>query len=205
VPSDAAPDEQRLGNGRLLAWLLLAGLLAVGGYAIASASFEPTGDEAYRYSTAILGILVTGLMLALVLWITPGIRVRDVLALRRPIWPGHVLALRRPLAWPWALKVGSGIVVGSFAFSYLCRSSSALASRSRGCARAPAASIRGCSSTGRSTGRSPSSPSRSADRLLEPATKSRPAVATISSAGMLWLQRDGRPEAPVASASIGAG
>ena len=77
-------------------------------------SYEPTGDEAYRYSTAIAGIFFVGLLLAIVVWITPGIRVRDVVRLRRQTWPRNVWALRAPASWPWALKAGAVFVVAAF-------------------------------------------------------------------------------------------
>jgi uncharacterized protein len=115
----AAAQQPRLGGGRLLAWSTLAGLLALLGFALGGAGYRPTGDEAYRYSTAIAGIVFTALMLALLLWITPGIRVRDLLAFRRPTWPREVLALRAPPTWSWAFAAGAAIIVAAYAFSFL--------------------------------------------------------------------------------------
>ena len=71
-----------LDRGRLTAWLVLVGLLAVLGYASRASGGKPPKDAAYQYSTAVSGLVQYAIILAIVLAIT------------RPDW--GLLALRRP-------------------------------------------------------------------------------------------------------------
>lgn len=117
-----APRRGTAGRARLAAWLVLAGLMAVGAFAFeAVGSDEPPGtppspfwdgDQVrdysfYRYSTAIEGAVTVALLLALVLLIMLRLPLRDT------------LALHAPRAWRWALGIGGAIVAGSFAFDYV--------------------------------------------------------------------------------------
>ena len=69
-------------RGRLTAWVVLVGLLAVLGYASRASGGKPSKDAAYQYSTAVSGLVQYAIILAIVLAIT------------RPEW--GLLALRRP-------------------------------------------------------------------------------------------------------------
>jgi CAAX protease family protein len=71
-----------LDRGRLTAWVVLVGLLALLGYASRASGGKPPKDAAYQYSTAVAGILQYSIILAV------------VLAIARPDW--NLLALRRP-------------------------------------------------------------------------------------------------------------
>ncbi len=72
-------------RGRLTAWLVLVGLLSALGYASRAAGGKPPQDAAYRYSTAVGGVIQYAIILAV------------VLAIARPDWP--LLALRRPSSY----------------------------------------------------------------------------------------------------------
>ena len=118
-----APAPPGFGNGRLVAWLILAGVFAVDSAAVfssvqssASDVFGSSGVELYAISIIVVSVLNLGL----VLWIALGIRFRDVLALRPVLaGPRHLLGLHRPRAWRWALGAIGAIVVGSYAFDIL--------------------------------------------------------------------------------------
>jgi membrane protease YdiL (CAAX protease family) len=105
------------GRGRVVAWLGFASLLAAVGLAVAVSGVEGTGEEMYWWSTGLIELLGGAILLAVVLWITPGIRVRDVVLFRRPRWPRDALGLRRPTSWRLGLALGAALIVGSFVFA----------------------------------------------------------------------------------------
>ncbi len=74
-----------LDRSRLTAWTALVSVLALLGYASRAAGGTPPSDVAYRYSTAVSGIVQYAVILAI------------VLAIARPSW--HLLALRRPAGY----------------------------------------------------------------------------------------------------------
>jgi membrane protease YdiL (CAAX protease family) len=115
--ADGRGSVAAAGRGRVIAWLAFAGLLAVLGLAIGFSGVEGTGEEMYWWSTGIVELLGGAVLLAIVLWITPGIRVRDVVFLRRPRWPRDALGLRRPTSWRLGLGAGAALIVGSFVFA----------------------------------------------------------------------------------------
>jgi uncharacterized protein len=110
-----AVEGTRAGGGRLIAWLAVAGVLAVGAYALGpAAAAETTGEEFYSYSFGITALIFAALMVAVTLWIAPGIGVRDALRLRAPHAGREALALRPPSSWRFALAAGGGLVVAAF-------------------------------------------------------------------------------------------
>ena len=120
VDAAAEPPWGVSGTGRLVAWFVLAGLIAAAGIAVGLANIQSTGGEAYQFAPSISAIVFSALMLGLVLWIAPGIRVRDVLTLRPVLTrPRALLGLHRPRKWRWALGASGAVVVASFAFILL--------------------------------------------------------------------------------------
>src|SRR5581483_2782472 len=83
-------DVIGLDRRRLLGWTVLVSALAILGYASRAAGGKPPTDAAYRYSTAIGGIVQYGIILAI------------VLAIARPEWR-RLLALRAPASYGRAL------------------------------------------------------------------------------------------------------
>jgi uncharacterized protein len=85
----------KIDGWRIAAWLGLVGGLAAIGYSSRAASGTPDDDVLYRYDTAIGGIVIYLVLLALVLWIARGLPRREVFALRRPVswWRALGLAL----------------------------------------------------------------------------------------------------------------
>lgn len=73
-----------VGTGRLIAWLVLVGALALFAYLGRAAGGDPPEDVLYQYDTAVGSAILYGLVLAAVLLICQGISVRQTLALRRP-------------------------------------------------------------------------------------------------------------------------
>jgi membrane protease YdiL (CAAX protease family) len=73
-----------VGTGRLVAWLVLVGALALFAYLGRAAGGDPPDDVLYQYDTAIGSTILYGLVLAAVLLICQGTPVRQTLALRRP-------------------------------------------------------------------------------------------------------------------------
>jgi uncharacterized protein len=74
-----------LRRGKLAAWAILVGVLALLGYSVRLSGGKPPKDAAYLYSTAASGLVQYAIILAVVLVIT------------RPDW--FLLALRRPRTW----------------------------------------------------------------------------------------------------------
>jgi hypothetical protein len=90
-----------LDRGRLTAWVVLVGLLALLGYASRASGGKPPKDAAYQYSTAAAGILQYAIILAVVLAIT------------RPDW--SLLALRRPSSLGRVLSTALLVFVAVYA------------------------------------------------------------------------------------------
>jgi membrane protease YdiL (CAAX protease family) len=86
-----------VGTGRLIAWLVLVGALALFAYLGRAAGGDPPEDVLYQYDTAVGSAILYGLVLAAVLLICQGTSVR------------HVLALRRPPSWKRAALVSLAI------------------------------------------------------------------------------------------------
>lgn len=74
------------GTRRLVAWLVLVGILAVLAYATRAAAGKPSPQTLYEWSTAIGGLVQDAILLAIVLAIAGFDR--------------RLLALRRPRSWP---------------------------------------------------------------------------------------------------------
>lgn len=90
------------GLSRVYAWLGLVTMLAVFGYASRITGGKPPEDALYRYETAIGGIAIYLVLLAIVLWLGRG-RSRT-----------EFFALRRPPSWPRALGLALGAYVAIF-------------------------------------------------------------------------------------------
>jgi membrane protease YdiL (CAAX protease family) len=94
---------------RLPAWASLVALLAILGYAGRASGGTPADDALYRYETAIGGIVVYGILLAVLLWIFRGLPGRAIFALRPPAsWPS---ALGLALAAYVTIFVGAGLIL----------------------------------------------------------------------------------------------
>lgn len=75
-------------RGRLIAWLVFVGLLALLSYAARLADTETPDDLAYRYSSSVAALVQYAFMLGLLLLIARGLPRRQAFALRRPgSWP----------------------------------------------------------------------------------------------------------------------
>jgi uncharacterized protein len=86
-----------VGTGRLVAWLVLVGTLALFAYLGRAAGGDPPEDVLYQYDTAVGSAILYGLVLAVVLLICQGTSVR------------HMLALRRPASWKSAALISLAI------------------------------------------------------------------------------------------------
>jgi membrane protease YdiL (CAAX protease family) len=106
---EAGRDEHVRDDRTLAVWASLVGLLALLGYAGRFSGGEPADDALYRYETAIGGMVVYGILLAVLLWIFRGQPGRLVFALRRPeSWPK---ALGLALGAYVAILVGAGLIL----------------------------------------------------------------------------------------------
>jgi len=94
------------GNGRVIAWLVYAGMLVALAYAGASAAADTPTDELFRYSTAVITIVGYALLALPVLLILRGQPKRELLALRPPA-----------VSWRSAVAVALAIVVADLVFS----------------------------------------------------------------------------------------
>ncbi len=75
-------------RGRLIAWLVFVGLLALLSYGARLGGTETPDDIAYRYSSSIAALVQYAIMLGILLLIARGLPRRQVFALRRPAsWP----------------------------------------------------------------------------------------------------------------------
>lgn len=78
-------------RGRLVAWLVFVGLLALLSYSARLGDIETPDDIAYRYSSSVAAVAQYGIMLGVLLLIARGLPRRQVFALRRPAsWPRAV-------------------------------------------------------------------------------------------------------------------
>jgi membrane protease YdiL (CAAX protease family) len=75
---------EAVGMGRLIAWLVLVGVLATFAYVGRATGGEPPDDVLYQYDTAVGGAILYGLIFAIVLFMCRGASARTLLALRRP-------------------------------------------------------------------------------------------------------------------------
>jgi membrane protease YdiL (CAAX protease family) len=85
------PSQVRLG-GRLLAWGILVGLLALTSYAARLSGSETPSDVLYRWSTFVGALIQYGIMLVLILAIARGLG-SPLLALERPASVGRAAKL----------------------------------------------------------------------------------------------------------------
>jgi membrane protease YdiL (CAAX protease family) len=75
-------------RGRLIAWLVFVGFLALLSYAARLADTETPDDLAYRYSSSVAALVQYAFMLGVLLLIARGLPRRQAFALRRPgSWP----------------------------------------------------------------------------------------------------------------------
>lgn len=82
---DVTPIRSR---GRLIAWLVFVGLLALLSYAARLSDTQTPDDIAYRYSSSIAAAVQYALMLGALLLIARGLPRRQAFALHRPVsWP----------------------------------------------------------------------------------------------------------------------
>ena len=106
---EAERRERGTEGWRLAAWAALVGFLIVLGYGSRVQGGDPPDDALYRYETAVGGILVYGVLLAILLWIAHGTSQREFFALRRPeSWPG---ALGLAAVAYVAIFVGAGLLL----------------------------------------------------------------------------------------------
>ncbi len=94
---------------RIVSWLSLVGALVVLGYAGRLEGGKPPEDALYRYDTAIGGIVIYLILIAVVLWIGRGLPRKEFFALRRP--PSWPKALGLALAGYVAIFVGAGLLL----------------------------------------------------------------------------------------------
>ncbi|HEX2428294.1 MAG TPA: CPBP family intramembrane glutamic endopeptidase [Gaiellaceae bacterium] len=81
------PSNRRY-PGKLTAWLVFVGALALLGYAARLGEGDTPDDLAYRWSSSVAALLQYGIMLGILLLIARGLPRRDAFALRRPrSWP----------------------------------------------------------------------------------------------------------------------
>jgi membrane protease YdiL (CAAX protease family) len=97
---------------RLVTWAGLVALLALLGYASRLEGGSPSPDALYRYDTAVGGIVVYAILLAVLLWIARGLPWREFFALHRPAsWPR---ALGLAAAGYVAILVGASLILIAF-------------------------------------------------------------------------------------------
>lgn len=97
------------GLTRVYSWLALVATLTAIGYASRLEGGKPADDALYQYETAIGGIAIYLILLALILWIGHGLPRRDFFALRRPPSWGRALGLA--FAGYIAIFVGAGLLL----------------------------------------------------------------------------------------------
>jgi membrane protease YdiL (CAAX protease family) len=91
--------SERIGSGRLTAWLTIVGVLAALAYAGRYAGGEQPKEPLYRWDQFASGLIQFLVVLVLMLLVALGLPKREV------------FALRRPRSWGLAAKVGAGVVV----------------------------------------------------------------------------------------------
>jgi membrane protease YdiL (CAAX protease family) len=97
------------GLTRVFGWLALVAALTAIGYASRLEGGKPSDDALYQYETAIGGIAIYLILLAIVLWIGHGLPRRDFFALRRP--PSWGSALGLAFAGYIAIFIGAGLLL----------------------------------------------------------------------------------------------
>ena len=97
------------GLTRVYAWLALVAALTALGYASRLEGGKPPDDALYQYETAIGGIAIYLILLAIVLWIGRGLPRRDFFALHRPPSWGRALGLA--FAGYIAIFIGAGLLL----------------------------------------------------------------------------------------------
>jgi membrane protease YdiL (CAAX protease family) len=97
--------SEAVGTGRLVAWLVLVGVLAGFAYLGRAAGGDPPDDVLYQYDTAVGSIILYGLVFAVLLLICQGGQ------------PRSLLALRRPTSWKRAAAIALAIFVLMFVLS----------------------------------------------------------------------------------------
>jgi membrane protease YdiL (CAAX protease family) len=96
-------------SARTVAWTVLVGALIAIAYGSRLSEGKPPANALYRYETAVGGIVIYLILLAIVLWIGRGLPQRDFLALRRPASWGR--ALRLALGGYVAIFIGAGLLI----------------------------------------------------------------------------------------------
>jgi membrane protease YdiL (CAAX protease family) len=91
-------------SGRLIAWLVLVGVIAVINYSARATEGKPDRDLVYHYSTAVGALIQYGIFFGIVLLIAKG-QVREL------------LALRQPRSWFPAVRVAGGVLVAVYVLS----------------------------------------------------------------------------------------
>ncbi len=76
-------SERSVGR-KLVAWWVLVGALSLLAYSANFADSDPPDDVLFRYESAVLGILLYGVIMAILLVIASGIDFREAFGLRRP-------------------------------------------------------------------------------------------------------------------------
>jgi membrane protease YdiL (CAAX protease family) len=94
---------------RVYSWLALVAALAALGYASRIEGGEPPDDALYQYETAIGGIAIYLILLAVVFWIGQGLPRRDFFALHRPASWGRAIGLA--FAGYVAIFIGAGLLL----------------------------------------------------------------------------------------------
>jgi membrane protease YdiL (CAAX protease family) len=97
-------SESSLGR-KLVAWWILVGALSVLAYSASFADGDPPDDVLYRYDSAILGVVLYGVIAGILLAIASGLDLREA------------FALRRPASWPAAIGWAFGLLVAFFAIA----------------------------------------------------------------------------------------
>jgi membrane protease YdiL (CAAX protease family) len=83
---------EAVGMGRLIAWLVLVGVMAAFAYVGRATGGDPPDDVLYQYDTAIGSAILYALLLSIVVLVCRGASTRDLLALRPPnSWKRAVL------------------------------------------------------------------------------------------------------------------
>jgi membrane protease YdiL (CAAX protease family) len=75
---------EAVGTGRLVAWLVLVGVMAAFAYIGRATGGDPPDDVLYQYDTAVGSAILYGLIFSIVLLMCRGASAQDLLALRRP-------------------------------------------------------------------------------------------------------------------------
>jgi membrane protease YdiL (CAAX protease family) len=97
-------SESSLGR-KLVAWWVLVGALSVLAYSASFADGDPPDDVLYRYDSAILGVVLYGVIAGILLAIASGLDLREA------------FGLRRPASWSAAIGWAFGLLVAFFAIA----------------------------------------------------------------------------------------